>query len=318
MNRLIARILIFRVPVSFAFTASPAMLFLFSRTFSCIKLSEIKMNCMKIKKTMLISVLCGGLFILGFTVQAQVGIGIMTADPSAQLDVTSTVKGFLPPRMTAAQRDSIVSPAIGLMVYCINAGASGGEPEYYNGTAWVNFLGAAAALPITIGSTYQGGIVAYILVAGDPGYVAGQKHGLIAATADQSTGIQWFNGSNVTTGATGQALGTGLSNTNVIISAQGATSINYAAGLARAYNGGGYTDWYLPSIEELDLIYLNIGSGAAAPLTNIGGFIFAFYWSSTEDEILHNNVAIQYFRDGFLDTSIYKSNPYCVRAIRSF
>ena len=38
--------------------------------------------------------------------QAQVGIGIMTADPSAQLDVTSTTKGFLPPRMTTTERDA--------------------------------------------------------------------------------------------------------------------------------------------------------------------------------------------------------------------
>ncbi len=74
--------------------------------------------------------------------QAQVGIGIMTADPSAQLDVTSTKKGFLAPRMTMVQRDSIAigdTPATGLLIY-----QTDNTPGfyYYNGSAWVAGLGS--------------------------------------------------------------------------------------------------------------------------------------------------------------------------------
>jgi hypothetical protein len=49
---------------------------------------------------------------------SNVGINVITPNSSAQLDITSTTKGFLPPRMTNAQRIAIATPAIGLMVYC--------------------------------------------------------------------------------------------------------------------------------------------------------------------------------------------------------
>jgi len=65
---------------------------------------------------------------------------------------------------------------------------------------------------VAIGDSYGGGIVAYILQSGDPYYDVNVQHGLIAATADQSTGIQWYNGSNVSTGATATAIATGQAN----------------------------------------------------------------------------------------------------------
>ena len=48
---------------------------------------------------------------------AQVGIGTTTPDASSALDITSTTKGLLIPRMTNVQRDAISSPATGLMIY---------------------------------------------------------------------------------------------------------------------------------------------------------------------------------------------------------
>jgi hypothetical protein len=57
---------------------------------------------------------------------------------------------------------------------------------------------------------------------------------------------------------------------------QGGTATSYAAGLARAYSGGGYNDWYLPSKDELNKLYLN--------QVTIGGFADATYWSSTGDD----------------------------------
>lgn len=76
--------------------------------------------------------LIAGLF---FSVQviAQTGIGTTTPHASAKLDITSTNQGFLPPRMTSAQRTSISSPAVGLLVYQTDGTAG----DYiYNGTTW--------------------------------------------------------------------------------------------------------------------------------------------------------------------------------------
>jgi uncharacterized protein (TIGR02145 family) len=94
----------------------------------------------------------------GLATKAQVGIGVAAADvdASSQLEVKSTNKGFLPPRMTAAQRDAISSPAAGLVLWCSNCGDNG-ELNVYNGTSWKNMVGgttSTAVIPpiVTIGS----------------------------------------------------------------------------------------------------------------------------------------------------------------------
>jgi uncharacterized protein (TIGR02145 family) len=65
------------------------------------------------KLTLLVAVIA-----TSFTTFAQVGIGTTTPNASAALDVSSTTKGFLPPRMTKVQLEAIASPVEGLMVYC--------------------------------------------------------------------------------------------------------------------------------------------------------------------------------------------------------
>ena len=69
---------------------------------------------------------------------AQVGIGVSTANvnPSAQLEVASTNKGLLPPRMTTVQRNAIANPAAGLMIYNLTTHAL----EYYREVeGWTSF-----------------------------------------------------------------------------------------------------------------------------------------------------------------------------------
>jgi uncharacterized protein (TIGR02145 family) len=95
------------------------------------------------KKLMLLAVLA----VISLTTYAQIGIGTATPHASAALDITSTTSGFLPPRMTYVQRNAIITPMAGLMVYCTNCGVNG-EPQFYNGVSWLNMAGGAGSIPI--------------------------------------------------------------------------------------------------------------------------------------------------------------------------
>jgi hypothetical protein len=155
----------------------------------------------------------------------------------------------------------------------------------------------SAVVTLAIGNDYQGGKIAYIDDSG--------QHGLIAAPSDQSTGIRWYNGRNTATGAIATAIGTGNANTNTIIENQGAGS--YAAQLCADLVLGGYSDWYLPSKDELNQLYLN--------KTAVGGFANANYWSSSE---FSNYFArLQDFHYNFQGAN-NKALTYHVRAVRAF
>ena len=239
----------------------------------------------------------------------------IAANTSSVLEASSTTEGFLPPRMNYYQRIQINSPVAGLTIWCSNCGASG-EMQIFNGIEWINMIGEVASLPIklSIGDAYQGGLVAYILLLGDPGYDANTQHGLIVSNAIQGN-IKWYEGNTIrnrvykTTNAKGTAIGTGLSNTNTIIAIQGEPSTSYAAGLARAYNGGGYNDWYLPSVDELAKLYAMKVLGFGSFLTNV------LYWTSTEQT--NSMVRAQYFFMGD-KVGTGKYGQGYVRAIRSF
>ena len=162
----------------------------------------------------------------------------------------------------------------------------------------------SAPIALNIGDIYGGGKVAYILALGDPGYDAGTQHGLIAATSDQSTS-EWWGCGGTLLGANGTNIGSGNSNTATIMS--GCAPRPIAASDAQTYTGGGHSDWYLPSKDELNKLYLN--------KTAIGGFSTGPYWSSSENNAW--SVWYQVFNNGYQDTDSRGSSNY-VRAVRSF
>ena len=170
---------------------------------------------------------------------------------------------------------------------------------------------ATAFTILAVGDTYGGGIIAYILASVDSGYDANTPHGLIAASSDHSVTVKWHNVSYVRTGAQGRAIGTGLSNTNTIISIQGTTT-TYAARVCADYsitvNGITYSDWYLPSSDELIRLYRN--------KTAIGGFVSQSYWSSSEK---NDGYAIEVnLSNGAAADARKDSNSKYVRAIMAF
>ena len=251
--------------------------------------------------------LCAAFIAASFTSIAQVGISTTMPDASAALDITSTTGGLLTPRMTAAQRDAIATPSQGLIIFCTDCAFGEGELQIKLTSSWKNTIGGdvkdQTISDLAIGDTYQGGIVFYL---------DGSGGGLIAALSNQSDGLQWYNGSYVTTGATGTAIGTGSANTDAIIAAQGATETSYAAGLARAYTGGGYTDWFLPSKDELNKMYLK-----KEILEAVSGFtaFSDFYWSSSD---YSSNSAWGQFLNSGSWTDRNKSYANRVRAVRAF
>jgi hypothetical protein len=215
-----------------------------------------------------------------FSQSAAINSTGASADPCAILDVSSTTKGFLPPRMNTGARDAITGKVAGLTIYNTSTNAL----EFWNGTAWIS---TASAVPTThsIGESYGGGIVFYV-------YDNGQ-HGLIASTADQSTGIRGFGGTYTYTRARADGVGAGLKNTAIIIANQGAVDgAPFAATVCNEYSitvgGVTYGDWYLPSKYELNLLYLQ--------KVVVGGFVNNNYWSSSETDT--NTAWNQYFNNG--------------------
>ena len=137
---------------------------------------------------------------------SQIGIGTTAPNSSALLDLTSTSKGLLPPRMTQAQRNAISSPAAGLQVWCTDC-ASNGETQVFNGTTWVNMIGGAAS------SSKPGAPTS-------PVATAGSSQASVAFTAPVSNGGSAITGYTVTsspggftaTGASSPLVVTGLTN----------------------------------------------------------------------------------------------------------
>lgn len=160
--------------------------------------------------------------------------------------------------------------------------------------------------PLVIGQAYQGGVIAYLLVSGDLGYDATVQHGLIAAGTDQSSGAEWGCNGSLLSGANASGVGSGNQNTIDIIN--GCSTAGTAASLCAGLNQNGYDDWYLPSIDELNKLYLNRDV--------IGGFTPGVYWSSTEENSTMAWLTV--FSSGNSGTNGNKSNLHAVRAVRSF
>ena len=140
-----------------------------------------------------------------------------------------------------------------------------------NGIAYGNQATFTSKGNVSIGDFFQGGRVFYILQGGDKDYVPGEQHGLIALPFDYYATLRPTNCSG-TTGTT-YYIGDGDANTDSIVSNCSTSTPLYAALMAQNNTSYGYTDWFLPSINELIKLLTN---GTNAGLTMTGN-----YWSSS-------------------------------------
>jgi hypothetical protein len=161
-----------------------------------------------------------------------------------------------------------------------------------------------------------GGLIFYVNLD----YKADGWRYLEAAPSNQSEGELWdyYREKDVATGATAIVVGTGKANTQTIVKALGSgtikvndqeVAISYAAKLCDDLTLNGYSDWFLPSKDELNLMYVNLKE------SSLGGFVSDTCWSSSEDEVY--NAWNQYFGSGEQYSAAQRKNAM-VRAVRSF
>lgn len=167
------------------------------------------------------------------------------------------------------------------------------------GTAYGNEINFTTLPVLKLGQSYQGGLIFYL--------DGTNLHGLIAASGDQSGGVIWGCAGTSIPESEGLAVGTGLSNTNAILTVCSTAGI--AAKICSDLVLGGYSDWYLPSMDELNLMYNNL------KLMGLGSFAAASYWSSSEYS--GTNSYFTSFANG-TNGSALKSISNRVRAIRTF
>jgi hypothetical protein len=193
---------------------------------------------------------------------------------------------------------------------CMLATTSAVKGSYYFKATFGVSTSSVATLLIdySMGDTGPaGGFVFY-----DKGSFSDGWRYLEAAPGDQSSGIQWDNEGYTLTGATATAIGTGAANTATIVASKGASS--YAARLCADLTLGGYSDWFLPSKDELYQMYVILKE------SGYGDFSQAKYWSSSENGAGITGDPIAWLRS-FDDGQEYCTYTYrlCfVRAARAF
>lgn len=188
-------------------------------------------------------------------------------------------------------------------------------------TATVSATGASNQSTVTInldnvneiGDFNHGGIVFWV----DP---TDNTKGLVCAVTDQSTSIVWGSLNAPEIIGTSANLGSGVTNTDLIIASKG-SGTTHAAGVARAYNGGGYTNWSLPSEDELTEIYNNKAIINATAIANSGEIfeegesLGARYWVSNMSG-LNGNFLFNFYSGSV--NGVWPVNARNVRAIRAF
>ncbi len=189
---------------------------------------------MRLKLLILSGFLC---FQLASFAQQNMGIGTANPDPSSLLELNSTNAGFLPPRMTTAQRLAIPSPAVGLLVFDTNQNCL----FYFTGT-WVSLCSVSGATGPTgpSGASGPNGLNGATGPSGPAG-ATGPSGANGATGATGSNGVTGPSGANGATGATGANGVTGPSGANGATGANGVTGPSGANGATGATGANGAT-----------------------------------------------------------------------------
>lgn len=211
----------------------------------------------------------------------------------------------------SARDYSIPVPSEGRVVYVLDSD----ELQIYNGTAWITVIDTGNSFGYKVGDTGPGGGIIFFVDRfneyADFTYLEVATIGAeVQRTWAPSSPVNYQ--STVVSGADSKALGTGYQNTIDIV-AQGHTSTSTsAAKYCDARVAGGQSDWYLPSLSELRLIFELFRNKDIGGFTQTGG---TYYWSSSESDA--TLAYVLGFQDG-TEGGDLKSNSYYVRPMRRF
>jgi TonB-dependent SusC/RagA subfamily outer membrane receptor len=197
------------------------------------------------------------------------------------------------------------SPVTGLKTVRVSAKITDlkADTDYHYRIIARNDEGTTYGEDVTFKSEY---VIGEYLYGGYIFYVDGTgEHGLVCAPFDQSLNAPWSN--SAPSGAAGRAVGTGYQNTSDIV--LGCPEEGIAARICYDLEMNGYSDWFLPSIDELLLMYNNLHSKGS------GGFEDHFYWSSTQDKYGAWVVSFYY---GSKSNHARDKNTIRTRAVRAF
>jgi hypothetical protein len=168
---------------------------------------------------------------------------------------------------------------------------------------WLNNNGYWTSWDLQVGDIYGGGVVGYVFQPGDSGYNPNIQRGLIASPNDVGGSFSWgCSGTSIPT--------TEIGGLNTITLLNGCATRPIAASVAKNYNEGGYTDWFLPNLDELVKIILNKNL--------IGNFGNGIYWSSSQVVNQPTTNAWSVALGDALALNGPKGNPYGIRAVRYF
>lgn len=186
------------------------------------------------------------------TLPLTIDISALTSGSYTGLSITGTLNSYFP-----------IQEKCRVTYYVTNTLNVSGASTYTDHILYKNTNPVA-------GDSYGGGTIAYVLQSGDVGYVSGEFHGIVVAPSDQSSGIVW--GTTTANVSTVNTMLQGAQNTANIISVNGAGS--YAAKLCSDLTIGAYSDWILPSYDDLIAIY--------SSKSVLSGFTTGNYWTSTQ------------------------------------
>jgi hypothetical protein len=227
-----------------------------------IYINELNKSNMKAKSNKALYLFLVLLTYIPMVTSAQVGIGTSNPDPSAKLHVDATTQGFLPPRMTTAQRDAIASPADGLIIFNLTTNRLEIKTTISSTTTWLTLMSLTGSETVTNKT-----LTNPILTNSNDAVVP--TAGTIRYNSASGGILQYSNGSswNTMTSAVQKSLVTGFftAGVNYADAFYGDLSCTEVIDMNNDFNGNTFT---IPRTGNYTFTYTCAANGNAGSLAN--------------------------------------------------